>query len=346
MPAIQRVVVLPRRAAYGWNWFENGISSRMDQPLENLPEALERARVAWYYFVGGLTQQEIASRMGLTRLRVNKIIGQVREEGGVEIDVTLPLTDCVALAEGVAARYGLVEVCVVPDVPDYLGQKRVIGEAAGVMAAGLIEGRDLGIGVATGRTLSFALRRLAARPDPSSWVVGLTGGVTRSSGTNTFEVATSFARGLGIECHYLTAPLYCASPESREALLLISELTDVLARTEIADLAITSCGPLAEETTLTQIRVVKDHLDDLLRLGAVGELLGCFLDARGAPIDHFLNESIIALSPDKLRLKPMSMLVSGGIEKAQIIRAVLRAGYVNRLVTNEGVARALLTGPR
>lgn len=317
-----------------------------DNPTDNLAEELERARVAWFYFVGGLTQQEIGSRLNLTRLRVNRIIGQVRDDGAVQIEVTLPLVDCIALGEQVAARYGLAEALVVPDLLDHLEQKRVIGEAAGAMAGALIDGRDIGVGIATGRTLSFAVRKLQVRPHRESWVVGLTGGVTRSSGTNTFEVATSFARKLGVECHYLTAPIYCASPEGRETLLLIDELTDVLARTEIADLGITSCGALAEDTTLTQIRVVKDHLDDLLKLGAVGEMLGCFLDAQGRPVDHFLNESIIALSPDKLKLKPMSMLVSGGVDKVQIIRAILRGGYVNRLVTNEAVARALLAGPR
>lgn len=317
----------------------------MDDLFESLPGKLERARVAWFYFVGGLTQQEIAAKMNMTRLRVNKIIGQVREEGAVQVEVNLPLCECIALSEDVAERYGLAEALIVPDLPDYLEQKRVIGEAAGVMAGALIEGRDLGIGIATGRTLSFAVRRLVARPHSNSWVVGLTGGVTRSSGTNTFEVATSLARKLGVECHYLTAPLYCASPDSRETLLLIDELTDVLARTEIADLGIASCGSLAEDTTLTQIRVVKDHLDEVEKRGAVGEFLGCFLDAQGRPVDHFLNDSIIALSPEKLKLKPMSMLVSGGVEKVQIIRAVLRGGYVNRLVTNEGVARALMAGP-
>ncbi|ALN74728.1 hypothetical protein M673_18575 (plasmid) [Aureimonas sp. AU20] len=318
----------------------------MRADIEGLNDELERARVAWFYFVGGLTQQEIASQLNLTRLKVNKIIGQVRADGMVHVDVKLPLSDCIALGEAVGERYGLVEVVVVPDVSDYIEQKRVIGEAAGTLTAALIEGKDLGIGIASGRTLSFAVRKIPAKPHPRSWVVGLTGGVTRSSGTNTFEVATSFARLMSVECHYLTAPIYCATAESREALLLNDELTDVLARTEIADFGMTSCGALTQDTTLTQIRVVKDHLDDILRLGAVGELMGCFLDMQGRPIDHFLNESVMALSPDKLKLKPYSVLVSGGIDKIQIIRAILRGGYVNRLVTNEGVARALLAGPR
>jgi DNA-binding transcriptional regulator LsrR (DeoR family) len=40
------------------------------------PEAAEvHARVAWYSYVGGLTQQEIANRLGLTRSRVNRLVG-------------------------------------------------------------------------------------------------------------------------------------------------------------------------------------------------------------------------------------------------------------------------------
>ncbi len=305
-----------------------------------------RARVAWLYFIGGRTQQEIAQRLNITRLKVNKIIGHVRESGQIQVHVNMPLVDCIELADRVASRYRLADAVVVPDLSDYLEQKRVIGEAAGSMASELIEGRDMGIGVASGRTLSYAVRSIRDQPKPESWVVSLTGGITSGSSTNTFEVAADFARALGVECHYLTAPIYCANRESRNAILLNDELTDVLARTEIADVGLVSCGPLTSETSLTHIRVVKDNLDAILKLGAVGEFLGYFLDAQGRPIDHFLNDSIIALPPDKLKLKPASVLVSGGLNKIPIIRAILRGGYVNHLVTNEGVARALLQGPR
>ena len=58
-----------------------------------------RARVAWYYFSAGLTQQEIASRLGMTRLRVNKLVGQLRTDGSVAVDIRLPMVDCVVLEE-------------------------------------------------------------------------------------------------------------------------------------------------------------------------------------------------------------------------------------------------------
>lgn len=318
----------------------------MAEPTSPFDDDLERARIAWLYFMGGQTQQEIARRMNVTRLKVNKIIGQVRLSGNVQINVNLPLTDCIELGEMVSERYGLIETVVVPDLDDFMNQKRVIGEAAGAMASNLIEGRDMGVGVGSGRTLSFVVRSVQAKLKYDSWVVGLTGGVTRGSSSNSFGVATTLADTLSVECHYLTAPIYCANPESRNALLLNDELTDVLARTEIADVGIVSCGHLTPETSLTQIRVVKDNYDTVQKLGAVGEFMGCFLDAFGKPINHFLNDSVIALPPDKMRLKPISILVSGGLVKIPIIRAILRAGYVNRLVTNEGVARALMQGPR
>ena len=318
---------------------------RAEPSTESYATPEERARVAWYYFLGDMTQKEIADRMGMTRLRVNRIIGQVRAEGGVTVKLRLPLAGCIDLAERLKARFGLTEATVVPDLGDLLAQKRVVGQAAGVMLEAAVAGRDLGIGVGSGRTLSFAVREVAARTSEQSWVVGLLGGVTRSSHTNTYEVATALARALDVECHYLTAPIYCASPEARDALLLNDELTDVLARTEIADVAVVSCGSPVEESALTQVRVIKDHLDDIARMGAVGEILGCFIDEWGRPIEHFINDTIIALPPEKLRLKPVSILVSGGVVKVPIIRAILRGRYVNRLVTNEGVARALLDGP-
>ncbi len=302
----------------------------------------EIARVAWLYFIGGMTQKEIAAELGTTRLRVNKMIGQIRTAGLVNIEVRTPLADCVELEERLKVRYGLKEAVVVPSLTDPIDQQRTIGEAAGELLNSVIAGRDLGVGIGWGRTLSFATRRLEIRSNPNSWVVGLMGGVTRASLTNTFEVAMSVAKALGLECHYLTAPIYCSSPESLEAILHNDEIADVLARTEIADVALVACGDLHERSPIPSLRVVKDNLDELERLGAVGEILGYFLRADGEPVDHPLNRSIMAISLEALREKPVSVLASGGLYKAPIIRATLLGGYVNHIVTDEAVARVLL----
>src|SRR5688572_25071243 len=81
-----------------------------------------KARAAWYYLVGGLTQQEIADRLGMTRLKVNKLIGQARASGSVRIEIRTPFADCVELEHRVATRYELQECAVVPAVPNNADQ--------------------------------------------------------------------------------------------------------------------------------------------------------------------------------------------------------------------------------
>ena len=299
------------------------------------------ARILWYYYVGNLTQQEIADRMGLTRLRVNRAIGQARADGSVSIDLRLPLTECVALAEALAARYHLADAAVVPDLDQPDERRRVIGEEVSRMLARLVRDGQ-GVGIGWGRTLRASLARLPRQSFGRSWVVALMGGLTRGSGINTFEVSTQFADALGAECWYLAAPLYCPSEESRAALLAHGELADVMRRAREVEVALVTCGDLSASSLIASMPMVQAHQDGLRAAGAVGDVLGTFLDAEGAPVAHPLNRQVVALAPAELARAAHSILASGGLGKLPVMRAVLRAGYVNRLVTDATCARALL----
>jgi DNA-binding transcriptional regulator LsrR (DeoR family) len=310
------------------------------ETIKDSSEAQIQARAAWYYYVGGLTQQEIADRLGLTRNRVNRIVGQARADGLVRVEIRLPLANCVALEERLKARYGLDEVTVVPATSDPSVQQQVIGEAAGVMLDSLLTD-EIGLGVGWGRTLRAAARRLAAQRLPGSWVTSLMGGLTRGSGTNTFEVATEFARTLRAECYYVAAPIYCPSVESRSTLLTHYGLAEVMRRAREGHIALVAVGDLSSRSLLASTNIVSENLPELQAAGAVGDLLGSFLDEYGRPINHPLNERVMALSPAELKAYPTSILASGGEHKLPIIRAVLNAGYVRRLVTDESVAEGL-----
>jgi len=304
-----------------------------------------RARIAWYYYVAGLTQQEISDRLGIARARVNKIAGQLRADGSVVVDIRLPLVSCVELEEQLKAIYALKQVAVVPSVADDEQLRRMIGDAGGIMLDALIaDGQCLSVG--WGRTLSASIKRLRCRQLKDSSVVSLMGGLTRGSETNTFEVSTELAKTLGADCYYVTAPIYCPSIESREILLTHSGVNEVMERARKSDLAIVSCGDLSHKTALTAMSSVGERLPDLKKSGAVGEILGTFLDAQGLPIDHILNQRVIAMPPADLKMIPNSILISGGLYKADIVEAILRAGYVNCLVTDEAVAQRLVAGRR
>ena len=304
------------------------------------PEHL-RARIAWYYYVAGQTQQEISERLGIGRARVNRIVGQLRADGSVVVDIRLPLVSCVELEERLRQRFGLQAVAVVPTAEDDEEQRRMLGDAAGALLDDLIADAKC-VTIGWGRTLSASIKRMRERRMPNCAVVSLMGGLTRGSETNTFEVSTELAKTLGAECYYLTAPVYSPSPQSRDILLTHSGVNEVMARARTADLAIVSCGDLTPRTKLTTIRSVQQRLPELSKIGAIGEILGTFIDARGEPVAHDLNQSVIALPPADLRSIPRALLISGGLHKAEVISAVLAARYVNYLVTDEAVARDIL----
>ena len=215
-----------------------------------LPEGGElTARAIWYYYVGGMTQQQVAEKLGLTRLRVNRIIGQARADGLVRFDIRMPIAGCIALAEALTERFGLAEAVVVPALDSVEETQRAVGEAAGTLLDAMLEpGVDLGLG--WGRTLWAGVRNLTARRLADADVVTLMGSLTRGSGINTIGVATAVANRIAAECHYLAAPIYCPTTDIRAALLSHPGLEEVLARAASVDIAMVSVGDLSSRSIL------------------------------------------------------------------------------------------------
>ncbi|MGE8474235.1 MAG: sugar-binding domain-containing protein, partial [Paraburkholderia hospita] len=88
-----------------------------------------------------------------------------------------------------------------------------------------------------------------------------------------------------------------------------------------------------------------DDLRTLRKAGAIGDMLGHFMDANGDPIDHPLNRRTVAISLDDLRKIEDVVLVSGGTKKFHVTRAALRGRYASVLVTDEDTARRLCDEP-
>jgi deoxyribonucleoside regulator len=76
--------------------------------------------------------------------------------------------------------------------------------------------------------------------------------------------------------------------------------------------------------------------------GAVGDLLGHFIDARGGIVDPALDARTVGLDPVQCREKPVSIAVSAGAAKHRAVLACLRARFMTILVTDEATTTFLL----
>ena len=63
-------------------------------------------RAAWLSYVGKHTQEEIAGRLGVSRIKVNRLIGQAVRAGLVHVFVEGTAAECIALEEAIAGPLG------------------------------------------------------------------------------------------------------------------------------------------------------------------------------------------------------------------------------------------------
>jgi DNA-binding transcriptional regulator LsrR (DeoR family) len=92
--------------------------------------------------------------------------------------------------------------------------------------------------------------------------------------------------------------------------------------------------------------LTEEELASLQALGAVGDIGLRFFDAEGQPVEHEINERIIGLDLGQIREIPRVIGVAGGEEKFEVIRAALRGGLLDVLVTDKANAVRLLADVR
>lgn len=303
-----------------------------------------RLRVAWLYFVEGLTQADIATKLGITRLRANRLLGAARESGLVNIQVNARLSGCVALKRELVAATGLKDAVIVPTPADAEQIAPMLGRAtADYLARHLGENRARALGIGWGATLRETVRHMASANLHDLSINSMMGGLTQGSELNTFEIASEFARRVNAQCNYLAAPIYSGSPKSRDTILAQDVFREAFQRLAAIDVALMSVGDLSRRSLLIRYGLPRDVTVESLRVsGAVGDILGTFLDAAGQPIRHPVNKRVIALPIDMLRKIDTVIAASGGLNKIAVLASALQGKLCNVLIADEASARAAL----
>ena len=304
--------------------------------------ARNRLRIAWMYYVEGLTQNEIADKLGIGRVTVVRNINEALKQREVKIWIEGEIAECFEWGRKVGEAWGLREAGVVAEAASAALVKKSIGVAAGMYITDCLTD-DMSIGVGWGATLYESLQTLAPRQLENVQVVSLLGGIVQARRYNPAEFAWQFARVVGADCYLLTAPAVVDSPETKEALIERCGLRDVLRRAERLDMALLSVGNMAPDSTAFRFGFnSEEERTELMRLGAVGDILYNFYDGNGVLVDHPLNSRVMSIPLEQLRGVPSRIIASGGHEKVDSILGAIKLVNCNVLITNEATARELL----
>jgi DNA-binding transcriptional regulator LsrR (DeoR family) len=301
-------------------------------------------RAAWLYHVESLTQQQIAERMNITRRRVNEILSEALEAGVVRISFDSVLAESVELETRLRKRFGLLDAVVIPTPGDAALLHSVLGRGAAGFLGRLIQTqKPTSIGVGWGSTLRETIQHIPSLNEPQIKVRSMMGGLTQGSEINTFEIVRGFAQVLNAQCRYFVAPIYAESPESRDAIISQAVFQQTFKQICEVDVAYLSVGDVSQQSLQVRYGLPEGMNEQILRkVGAVGDLMGRYLDAAGKEIDHPLNRQVLAPEMEDFRRIGCRIVASGGPHKHKILQAVAQNGLINALITDADSAKAML----
>lgn len=311
--------------------------------VSDVEQAL-RLRAAWLYFIEQQTQADIAEALGLTRFRVNRLLADCRAEGLVRVEVTAPLAACAALERQAVRAFNLSDAVVVPSPLDPARTAAMVGAGlARYLSQRLADPALRVLGMGWGQTLREMLRHLSAPERPDVHIVTLLGALTRASEENSIEIIGRLGRMLGAERSYMTAPIYADTPEARYVIAGQAFFANVLDLILKADLACFSAGDLTDESLLVRHGLPRGlRVEELREAGAVGDLLGTWIDAEGRAVDHPVNRQLLGPGLSDLRALKSLVMAAGGAHKREVVLGALKSGLIDVLVTDEDTIRAAL----
>lgn len=305
-------------------------------------------RAATMYHLEGLTQAEVAARLGLSRPTAGRLIARARAQGLVRVVIDAPphMAGSIHTDEEreLETAFGLKEALIIDQLADgtQTGDSALGRAGASVLIRRLDPNSTLGftwgpetVAVADSITPRSASCRRVVQMDGSMTSVEYHTGVDHA--------LSRFAERLSAQPLRLVAPLY-ADPDTVKALQRDSILSQSFKAAEEADVMVFGVGSVTTSTTLFEGAYIDAAiLDELTGLGAVGEIGGRFYDKDGVTVESSLVDRTVSVPLEAVRSCPTTMLISGGTHRRESILGALRGGLATTLITDLGTAHWLIT---
>jgi deoxyribonucleoside regulator len=303
------------------------------------------ANIASMYYEGEKSQNEIADELGLSRVKVYRLLKEAREEQIVKIVIDWPIERDNQLENNLVQVFRLKKALVLKTNASYnIGGLHRLGQLAAYYLELILE---------DGMTLSVCLGRStyevinAVRPTFSAHV-----NVVQAMGSIPFAIqdmdspalARQLANKLGGQVFYLSSPLIANTPEEANVIRRQRLIEHTLNISRSADILLVGIGGLNPEASrYVQLDIIPaEKLRELEAEGAVGDIGGQFLNLSGDLHPCVYNQCMIGLTIEEMKHIPNTIAVAAGLDKVKAILGGLRAGIIDCLCTDSQTASEVL----
>lgn len=301
------------------------------------------ARIARRYYLEDRTQEELAREFSLSRPKIQRLLDRARRTGVVSIHVETPRWLKPELEDQLRETFHLLDAIVSPGRSGTLGQRDAVAQSAARYLEHHLRDGDI-VAVSHGRTTGTVPRFF--RPATAinvTFVSAMGGSPTTDVPTNPNEICRALAEQCGGRAESLYAPAYVETEAIRNDLLAQEAVSYTLKRAARATVALVGIGGTDEGCTMVRSGcLTTNEIAWLRNNGAVGDVLGNYVDLGGQPVNSPHQQRLVALSIDHLRDIDNVVAVASEPEKPMAILGILRAQVIDVLVVDEDNARAVL----
>ena len=298
-------------------------------------EEILMAKSAWYYYVGGLTQQNIADKLGVSRIHVMKLLDTARQSGVISFRLREDSFRRFDIEKKMCDLFGLNDVFLAPSPAKGMEAAENVAYAAAMFIETSTSENDY-INMGYGYTLGKVLNHLAMNVEKKLSIISLSGGVSSYLPDTKSSIFNA-------RLYLMPAPLVVSSAEMAKAIIAESSVQEVMMMHKLASTTVVGIGGMNEDATVVKSGTITKNDFRLLSMqNAVGDVLCHFYDKNGDPVGEELDSRLISTSLQTLKELNNVIGVSAGRNKVDAILGALRAGYLNVLVTDEDTAEAVL----
>lgn len=316
-------------------------------PENDTPPLDEAARAGWLYYVAGMTQDQIARAMGISRQRAQRLVSRAVAERLVHVRLDHPVAACLELEQELRREFSLNCCRVAPSLGPGTDPLRAIAPmAAAEMERVLRTPEPLVIALGTGRALRAAVEELSSMAAEQHRLVSLIGNIAPDGSASFFDVIMRIADKVRAPHYPRPVPVISETAEETAMFHQLAPIRRVTELARAADVSFVGVGQMGADAPLLQDGFLsRSELAEMLQIGAVGEVVGWVYDSAGRYLHTGTNLRVGGVRIEPGRDKQV-IGIAGGKSKITAIFAALRGRILNGLITDEDSARAILAAAR
>ncbi|WP_333816753.1 sugar-binding transcriptional regulator [Tabrizicola sp.] len=304
----------------------------------------EAARAGWLYYVAGMTQDQIAGELGVSRQRAQRLVSRAMAEGLIHVRLNHRIGACLDLEAALRDRFRLDRVRVSPGLGAGADPVRAIAPAAAAELERFLRMPEpLVVALGTGRALRGMVDAMVEIDAPQHRLVSLIGNIAPDGSASFFDVVMRIADKVRAPHYPMPVPVISPTPEENAAFHALAPVQKVVALAEAADVVFVGVGQMSlDAPLLADGFVTRAELDEMQAAGAAGEVAGWTFDSEGRYLDLGTNRRTggVRVAPG---LDRPSIGIAAGASKVPAIHGAIKSRIINGLVTDEPTARSLLT---